>query len=176
MCFCIRLVALEKKKKKKTQQNKPSSSRFARKTCILLDNSWMGGTLGCTRWPDDFGDVSGIQQLLTSDCLSSSVIWWETWVSTKQAWSQSILVTSSPPVCRRPRVLLQSWHTHAAPAHKSADLAVSYIHASLSEGKPKFHFSFFSKASTLAAERPNLRFNIPHKEVLRTSELQAYKM
>lgn len=48
------------------------------------------GTPACARRPGDLGDVSGIQQLLTADCLSSAVIWWRTWASTKPPWSKWI--------------------------------------------------------------------------------------
>lgn len=105
------------------ERNKTKTTKVEKQTiflevctdvCTLFHDRWMGWRPPCARWPDDLGDVSGVQQLLTADCLPSTVIWWQTWASTKPAWSQSILNASSPPVRPGlPGVLLQRWPTHA---------------------------------------------------------------
>lgn len=134
LCICVFLhkTCCSRKKKKNRKNTEVEKQTIFLKVCtenvysFWTTDEWEG------RWGVQGDQMTLVMSAASSSCwqqivchrLSSSVIWWQTWVSTKQAWSQAILVTSSPPVCRRPRVLLQSWHTHAG----------------LSAGKPKFHF------------------------------------
>lgn len=105
LCMCVSKKIEKQKKSKKHWSGKTNplpQGLHGKRVFFWTTDEWEG------RWGVQGDQITLVMSAASSSCwqqivchrLSSSVIWWQTWVSTKQAWSQSILVTSSPPVCK----------------------------------------------------------------------------